>query len=147
MVTKTKKRCPIGQRKDKKTRKCIGTIKKRCPNGKHRDRKTEKCKNKRTVKKKSSNAEKRVFEIPEMRRKILGYMTDCHKGNVAKYHEIESSEEDPVLVQIPKNFPSAHINITNEQSTILALADVSWKPNDNEMENIVFNNYDWKKWE
>ena len=78
---------------------------------------------------------------------IKGRVVFIIKDNQGKYHEIESSEEDPVLVQIPKNFPSAHINITNEQSTILALADVSWKPNDNEMENIVFNNYDWKKWE
>jgi len=28
----------------------------------------------------------------------------------------------------------------------LTLADVSWKPNDNEMKNITFNDYDWKKW-
>ena len=107
MVTKTKKRCPIGQRKDKKTRKCVGTIKKRCPNGKHRDRKTEKCKNKRTLKKKSSNAEKRVFEIPEMRRKILGYITDCHKGNVAKYHEIES------IINKKYNLDKRTLNIDN----------------------------------
>jgi len=26
------------------------------------------------------------------------------------------------------------------------LADVAWKPNDNEMENTNFKNYDWSKW-
>ena len=31
-------------------------------------------------------------------------------------------------------------------SKILVMADVAWKPNDNEMENIIFENYDWKKW-
>jgi dTDP-4-dehydrorhamnose 3,5-epimerase len=29
----------------------------------------------------------------------------------------------------------------------LALADIAWKPNDNEMQNDQFDNYDWKKWE
>lgn len=65
------------------------------------------------------------------------------KGN---YHEIESSEDNPVLVQIPKNHPSAHINITNQLSTILALANPAWKPNDDEMKNITFDDYDWNKW-
>jgi len=27
----------------------------------------------------------------------------------------------------------------------LTLADVSWKPNDNEMQNITFDDYDWKR--
>jgi len=27
------------------------------------------------------------------------------------------------------------------------LADVAWKPNDNEMENNTFDDYDWKKWD
>jgi dTDP-4-dehydrorhamnose 3,5-epimerase len=31
-------------------------------------------------------------------------------------------------------------------SRILALADVAWKPNDNEMDNVTFDDYDWKKW-
>lgn len=65
------------------------------------------------------------------------------KGN---YHEIESSEDNPVLVQIPKNHPSAHINITNQLSTILTLANPAWKPNDDEMKNITFDDYDWNKW-
>lgn len=65
------------------------------------------------------------------------------KGN---YHEIESSEDNPVLVQIPKNHPSAHINITNQLSTILALANPAWKPNDDEMKNITFDDYNWSKW-
>ena len=65
------------------------------------------------------------------------------KGN---YHEIESSEEDPVLVQIPKNCPSAHINLSEEKSSILTLASIAWKPNDNEMVNVSFDDYDWTKW-
>jgi len=26
------------------------------------------------------------------------------------------------------------------------MADVAWKPNDNEMENDTYKNYDWTKW-
>ena len=78
----------------------------------------------------------------------------CIKGKVVfiakdlqgKYHEIESSEEDPVLVQIPKNHPSAHINITNQMASVLVLASIAWRPNDNEMVNVSFDDYDWKKW-
>lgn len=78
----------------------------------------------------------------------------CVRGKVmfvardlqGKYHEIESSEDDPTLVQIPKNFPSAHINIANDISTILTLANPAWKPNDDEMKNITFDDYDWNKW-
>jgi dTDP-4-dehydrorhamnose 3,5-epimerase len=78
----------------------------------------------------------------------------CIKGKVVfivkdlegKYHEIESSEDNPVLVQIPKNYPSAHINLENKVSSVLALASIAWKPNDNEMVNVTFDDYDWRKW-
>lgn len=63
-----------------------------------------------------------------------------------KYHEIESSEDDPVLVQIPKNFASAHINISDKMATILTLANPAWRPNDDEMKNVFFEDYDWSKW-
>ena len=57
-----------------------------------------------------------------------------------------SSEEKPILVQIPKNVASAHINLSEEVSTILALANPAWRPNDDEMKNVTFDDYDWKKW-
>jgi dTDP-4-dehydrorhamnose 3,5-epimerase len=41
---------------------------------------------------------------------------------------------------------AAIVNPNNEISKVLVLADVAWKPNDNEMENVKFNNYDWSKW-
>lgn len=78
----------------------------------------------------------------------------CIKGKVifiikdkgGKYHEIESSEEEPMLVQIPKNYPSAHINISSKISSVLVLASISWQPNDDEMKNVSFDDYDWEKW-
>lgn len=77
---------------------------------------------------------------------IRGKVIFITKDSDGKYCEIESSEENPVLVQIPKNLPSAHINITDKTATILTLTNLAWRPNDNEMQNVIFNDYDWNKW-
>jgi dTDP-4-dehydrorhamnose 3,5-epimerase len=68
------------------------------------------------------------------------------RDNDGKYHEIESSTDNPVLIQVPKNYASAHINLSKSVSRILVLADIAWKPNDNEMENVSFDDYDFLKW-
>jgi dTDP-4-dehydrorhamnose 3,5-epimerase len=78
---------------------------------------------------------------------IHGKVVFIIKEKNGNFKEIESSQDKPVLVYVPKNYSSAHINISNNISHVLTLADVSWKPNDNEMKNDTFNNYDWKKWE
>ena len=62
------------------------------------------------------------------------------------FHEIESSEEKPILVHIPKNIASAHINLSDETSAILTLANPAWQPNTDEMKNVTFDDYNWKKW-
>jgi dTDP-4-dehydrorhamnose 3,5-epimerase len=77
---------------------------------------------------------------------IRGSVIFVIKDKSGKYVEIESSEKNPTLIHIPKNIPSAHLNSTNQMSTILTLANVAWKPNDDEMKNITFDEYDWKKW-
>ena len=77
---------------------------------------------------------------------IRGKVVFIVKDLKGKYHEIESSEDEPVLVQIPKNYPSAHINLSKQASSVLALASIAWRPNDNEMINISFDDYDWAKW-
>ena len=77
---------------------------------------------------------------------IRGKVVFIAKDHQGQYHEIESSEDDPVLVQIPKEHASAHINISDDTSTILTLANPAWKPNDNEMKNVSFDDYDWNKW-
>ena len=63
-----------------------------------------------------------------------------------EYEEIHTTADRPVLVIIPKNVSAAHINVSDDVSRVLTLADLSWKPNDNEMQNISFNDYDWNKW-
>lgn len=77
---------------------------------------------------------------------IHGKVVFIIKNNDGSYIEIESSEDNPVLVHVPKNFPSAHINTTNGISRVLALADIAWRPNDNEMQNVIFEDYTWGKW-
>lgn len=77
---------------------------------------------------------------------IRGKVAFIAKDLAGNYHEIESSEENPVLVQIPKNHPSAHINLTNRISTILTLATPAWRPDDDEMKNVSFDDYNWSKW-
>jgi len=77
---------------------------------------------------------------------IRGKVVFIAKNNSGKYIEIESSEENPVMVHIPKNLASAHINSTNEIAIVLALANPAWRPDDSEMKNILFEDYDWEKW-
>jgi dTDP-4-dehydrorhamnose 3,5-epimerase len=60
-------------------------------------------------------------------------------------HEIECSSEKPRLICVPNNLASAHINISNNVSKVLVMADIAWKPNDNEMINATFDDYDWSK--
>ena len=77
---------------------------------------------------------------------IRGKVVFIAKDSHGKYIEIESSEDDPVLIQIPKNYSSAHINISDKTATVLTLANPAWKPDNNEMKNISFDDYDWGKW-
>ena len=63
-----------------------------------------------------------------------------------EYEEIHTNADKPVMIVIPKNVSAAHININDNVSRVLTLADLSWKPNDNEMSNVSFNDYDWNKW-
>ena len=90
---------------------------------------------------------------PHIHTKRNSYFTCIHgkvvfiiKDTDGKFYEIESGEENPIMVFVPKNIPSAHINISDKSSSILALADVAWKPDDDEMVNTTFDDYNWKKW-
>ena len=63
-----------------------------------------------------------------------------------QYHEVELSSKDQKLVSVPNDIAAAIVNNSHEISQVLVLADVAWKPNDDEMVNTVFDNYDFKKW-
>ena len=77
---------------------------------------------------------------------IHGKVVFIIKNKDGMYTEIESSDENPVLVHVPDNIASAHVNLSNNVSRVLALTDLAWKPNDKEMINAVFENYNWEKW-
>ena len=87
---------------------------------------------------------------PHMHLKRDSYFS-CIHGKVTfviksenNYLEIESDSDNPNLVYVPKNIASAHINNSQEIARVLVLANIAWKPNDNEMINTVFDDYDWK---
>ena len=77
---------------------------------------------------------------------IRGKVVFIAKDNSGNFHEIESSEEKPILVEIPKNRSSAHINLSNEPSIILSVVNPSWKPDNRDEHNVTYDDYDWNKW-
>ena len=62
------------------------------------------------------------------------------------FHEIEVDSEKPILVSVSNGIAAAIVNPSNNVAKVLVLADIAWKPNDNEMKNIKFEDYDWNKW-
>ena len=99
-----------------------------------------------------SSVESGEIKGPHLHKRRNSYFT-CIHGKVIfiiktddGFEEIESDAENPVMIIVPKNFSSAHINISNSTSRILTLTDVAWRPNDDEMENVEFSDYDWSKW-
>jgi len=100
-----------------------------------------------------SSVEPREIKGPHIHTKRNSYFTCIHgkvvfilQTNDGKFLEIESSTENSIMVHVPKNIASAHINLSNSTSVVLTLADLAWKPNDQEMKNTIFTDYDWKKW-
>ena len=77
---------------------------------------------------------------------IKGKVVFIVKEDSGNYLEIESSPDDPVLLEIPKNHSSAHINLSDEPSIIMALVNPSWKPDNKDEHNVTYDNYDWDKW-
>ena len=63
-----------------------------------------------------------------------------------EFHEIEADSEKPILVSVSNGIAAAIVNPSNNVAKVLVLADIAWKPNDNEMKNIKFEDYDWNKW-
>ena len=77
---------------------------------------------------------------------IDGEIVVVVKDNDGVYHEIHATSNEPKLIEISNGTPAAIVNPSRIISKVLVLADVSWKPNDDEMQNTTFTNYDWKKW-
>ena len=77
---------------------------------------------------------------------IEGKMIIVIQDKNGKYHEIEANSGSSKLVSVSNGVSAAIINPSNKISKILVMADIAWRPNDNEMENNTFDNYDWEKW-
>ena len=77
---------------------------------------------------------------------IDGEIVVVIKDNDGVYHEIDALANEPKLIEISNGIPAAIVNPSGIISKVLVLADISWKPNDDEMQNTTFTNYDWKKW-
>tara|TARA_Y100001936_G_scaffold183798_1_gene181201 strand:- start:142 stop:582 length:441 start_codon:yes stop_codon:yes gene_type:complete len=90
---------------------------------------------------------------PHMHKRRTSYF-HCIDGSVVivirdkngNYHEIKTNSKESQIISISNGIAAAIINPSSSVSKILVLADVSWKPNDNEMENVSFSDYNWQKW-
>ena len=77
---------------------------------------------------------------------IHGSIVLVIQDNDGRFHEVKADSERPTLISVRNGVAAAIVNPTDDISKILVLADIAWKPNDNEMKNIDFENYDWNKW-
>ena len=76
---------------------------------------------------------------------IQGEMVIVIQDKNGKYHKIEANSGSSKLVSVSNGIGAAIVNPSDEISKILVMADIAWKPNDGEMINVKFENYDWKK--
>ena len=77
---------------------------------------------------------------------IHGKVVFIIQDKAGNFEEIEVSSENPVLICVPNGIASAHLNLGKDLARILVLADVAWKPDDNEMIDVEFSNYNFNKW-
>ncbi len=77
---------------------------------------------------------------------LEGQITLVIRDSKMNYHEVTVNSGEPKLVQVQKGIAAAIVNNSKNISKVLVLADISWKPDDNEMESVNFNNYEWNKW-
>ena len=77
---------------------------------------------------------------------IHGNVVLIIQDNDGKFHEIKADSEKPVLITVPKGIAAAIVNPTTKIAKVLVLADTAWRPNDDEMKNILFDGYNWDKW-
>ena len=89
---------------------------------------------------------------PHIHKKRITYFSCIHGSIVLivkddeKFHEIKLDSGKPVLVSIQNGTAVALINPTEMIAKVLVLADIAWRPDDNEMDNTMFDDYDWRKW-
>ena len=95
----------------------------------------------------------REIKGPHLHKNRTTYFSCIHgsivlviQDNDGRFHEVKADSERPTLISVRNGVAAAIVNPTDDISKVLVLADIAWKPNDNEMKNIDFENYDWNKW-
>ena len=76
-----------------------------------------------------------------IRGKVLIIVKDPKEG----YREFISSEDHPVVVEVPANVPSATLNLSEETSAVLNLCNPAWHPENEDNYNVEFDDYDFEK--
>ena len=77
---------------------------------------------------------------------VHGNVVFVIQDNAGKFHEIKVDSEKPVLITVSNGTAAAIVNPTTKIAKVLVLADTAWRPNDDEMKNILFDGYNWDKW-
>ena len=77
---------------------------------------------------------------------IQGKMVIVIQDKNGKYHEIEANAKSQKLISVSNGIAAAIINPSKDVTKILVMADIAWKPNDDEMINVKFDDYDFVKW-
>ena len=77
---------------------------------------------------------------------VQGEIIIVIRKNNGEIREIKSNPNEPSLICVKNGVAAAIVNPTKTISQVLVLADIAWKPNDNEMVNVDFIDYDFTKW-
>ena len=70
---------------------------------------------------------------------VHGNVVFVIQDNAGKFHEIKVDSEKPVLITVSNGTAAAIVNPTTKIAKVLVLADIAWRPNDDEMKNISFD--------
>ena len=77
---------------------------------------------------------------------IQGEIILIIKDQKGEFHEIEVNSSQAKLIEVANGIAAALLNPTENTTIVLVLADIAWRPNDNEMKNVTFEDYNWDKW-
>tara|TARA_Y100000814_G_scaffold286496_1_gene255583 strand:+ start:91 stop:543 length:453 start_codon:yes stop_codon:yes gene_type:complete len=88
---------------------------------------------------------------PHLHKKRTTYFS-CIRGKIlliaqeidGTLREMILDSKKPQLACIPNGIAAALVNHDSNPATVSVLADIAWRPDDDEMENVSFEEYDWK---
>jgi dTDP-4-dehydrorhamnose 3,5-epimerase-like enzyme len=75
---------------------------------------------------------------------ISGKVLIVVRDNDGNYKEFLSSEDNPVVVEVPANIPSATLNLSKSTSIVLNLCNPAWHPENEDNYNVEFEDYNFE---